>query len=112
LALALVLAAGAAHGEELQPLQGRSLSIGPLTGVAYYVRTAAGYEVVATVAAGEAGTPVRVSVTLLTGQELEISVPNGVGEEATALRIARVADTLTVEGPDELALRAALVRDQ
>ena len=108
LALALVLAAGAAHGEELQPLEGRSLSLGPLTGVAYYVRTEAGYEVVATLAAGEAGTPVRVSVTLLTGQELEISVPNGVGEEATALRFTRIGDMLTMESAAELAQRAAL----
>ena len=54
--------------------------------------------------------PVRVSVTLLTGQELEISVPNGVGEEATALRFTRIGDMLTMESPAELAQRAALAR--
>jgi hypothetical protein len=101
LTLIFIVAAGAVHGEELEQMQGKSFSLGPLTGVAYYVRTEAGYKVIATLAAGETGTPMRVAATLLAGQTLEISVPNGVGEAATALQIARVGDSLTVTGADQ-----------
>jgi hypothetical protein len=101
LTLIFIAAAGAVHGEELEPMQGKSLSLGPLTGVAYYVSTEGGYKIVATFAAGETATPMRVTATLLAGQTLEISVPNGVGENATALQIARVGDSMTVTGADQ-----------
>ncbi|SJM31643.1 conserved hypothetical protein [Mesorhizobium delmotii] len=51
---------------------------------------------IATIADGEAGLPVRFSATLAEGQSARISVPRKLGEPEQSLEISRSGDKLTV----------------
>jgi hypothetical protein len=73
--LLAVFAAAGAQADELMPMQARSLALGEVTGVAYYTIPDEGYHVVATLAAGESGTPMRFVATLSAGQKVLMSVP-------------------------------------
>ncbi|MER8441075.1 hypothetical protein NKH36_08735 [Mesorhizobium sp. M1312] len=55
-----------------------------------------GYRVIATIADGEAGLPVRFSATLAEGQSTTISVPGKLGEPEQSLELSRSGDKLTV----------------
>lgn len=78
-----------AQAEELQPIQGRSITLGPVNGIAYYTNNAAGSRLVATLSSGENTTPLRIITTLASGQSLTLSVPHGVGEPATEMTFTR-----------------------
>jgi hypothetical protein len=52
--------------------------------------------VVATLAAGEASSPVRVVVTLVAGQKMVVSVPQAAGQPAKEIEFARIGDAVTV----------------
>ena len=93
--LAACLASGA-RAEELQPIQGRSIALGPMNGIAYYTNDAAGSRLVATLSSGEGSTPVRVVATLATGQSVTLSVPHGVGQPATEVTFSRQGDRVFV----------------
>ena len=93
--LAACLAAGA-QAEELQPIQGRSITLGPVNGIAYYTNDAAGSHLVATLSSGENATPVRVVATLASGQSVTLSVPHGVGEPATTVTFSRQGEHVFV----------------
>lgn len=97
LAAGLALATfGAAHADGLQPIEARSLDLGALTGTAYYTVDQDGYRVVATLAQGAAGTPVRFEAVLSPGQTVRLSTPGDVGTAADTIEISRRDDELLV----------------
>ncbi len=100
--LAVLGAAGAAQAEELMPMQAKSLALGAVTGIAYYTVADEGYQVVATLAAGESGTPMRFVATLSAGQKILVSVPRATEEGAMDVEIARLGDAVFVTGPAAL----------
>lgn len=94
--LATLVLGGATHAEELEPLRGKSIELGAAAGVAYYTVGEGGYRVVATLAAGEAATPVRFIATLSPGQSVVLSVPQASNEAAREVEIKRTGDAITV----------------
>lgn len=98
---AAVLAATGAGAAELMPGAGQSLGLGDFTGVVYYTVEPAGYRVVATIAEGEEGTPVRFLGMLAEGQVMAISVPGGPGQADLQVEFARVNGRLLVDRPGD-----------
>jgi hypothetical protein len=98
LAAAAVLATVAQAGE-LRPMQAGSIAMGEVKGIAYYTVTDEGYQVVATLAAGEDGTPMRFQATLTPGQRMLLSVPRRADERPFEVEIARLGDTVVVSEP-------------
>lgn len=94
--LAALALAGAARGAEVQPLAGTPVTLGPVSGTAFYTAGEGGFRVVATLAQGVDGVPVRVVATLAPGQAVTLSVPGKAGEEPTAVELARDGDRLLV----------------
>ncbi|RWB29018.1 MAG: hypothetical protein EOQ42_12255 [Mesorhizobium sp.] len=94
--VAFGLAASPLHAGELSAMAGESIRIGGLHGVLYYTNDNDGYRVIATMADGEAGAPVRFSATLAEGQSATISVPGKLGEPDQSLEMSRSGDKLTV----------------
>jgi hypothetical protein len=93
LAAALTLASlGGAHANGLRPIEGQSINLGDVSGVAYYTVEPDGFRVVATLAQGEAGTPIRIVSVLAPGQRVVLSTPHQSG----ALEISRNGDSLVV----------------
>jgi hypothetical protein len=93
LAAAFTLASlGAAHANGLRPIEGRSVHLGDVSGVAYYTVERDGFRVVTTLAQGEAGTPIRVVSVLAPGQRVVLSTPH----QADAIEISRQGDDLLV----------------
>jgi hypothetical protein len=103
---AIVLAATAflpARAADLRPMQGMSLQLGELHGIAYYtVEDAgysvedAGYSVVATLA-GQDGTPVRFESTLLPRQKIVVSIPGHRGSQGQTVEFARQGHRMLAE---------------
>ena len=89
---------GAAQANELRlrPIEGRTIDLGDLSGVAYYTVEHDGFRVVATLAQGEAGTPVRFEALLAPGQSVVLSTPRGVGVAPVAVEISRQGDQVLV----------------
>jgi predicted aconitase len=87
---------GAAHADELQPIEGRTISLGEVSGVVYYTVERDGFRIVATLAQGEAGTPVRIEAVLAPGQSVVLSTPRAVGVAPDAVEIRRDADQIVV----------------
>jgi hypothetical protein len=99
LATAFTLASlGAAHATGLRPLQGQSVNLGDVSGVAYYTVEPDGFRVVMTLAQGEAGTPIRFVSVLASGQRVVLSTPR----QAGALEITRNGDSLLVHKANAL----------
>jgi hypothetical protein len=70
-AVAFVIASlTAARAEGLRPMEGKSIHLGEISGIAYYTIERDGFHVVATLAQGEAGTPIRVVSVLEPGQRV------------------------------------------
>jgi hypothetical protein len=93
LAAAFTLASlGAAHANGLRPIEGRSIDLGDVSGVAYYTVEPDGFRVVTTLAQGEAGTPIRFVSVLVPGQRVILSTPH----QAGAVEISRKGDNLFV----------------
>ncbi|AZN99091.1 hypothetical protein EJ066_19190 [Mesorhizobium sp. M9A.F.Ca.ET.002.03.1.2] len=90
------LAVSPLHAGELSPMAGKSIHIGDLHGVFYYTNENDGYRVIATIADGEAGIPVRFSATLAEGQSATISVPGKLGGSDQGLDMSRSGGKLTV----------------
>jgi hypothetical protein len=97
--MALLAMTGAATAAELPPGNGYSIHLDRFTGAAYYTVEQAGYRVVATLAEGEDGLPVRFVSTLAEGQALTISIPGSLGEPARLLAFKRLGNRLVVS-PD------------
>jgi hypothetical protein len=94
LAVAFTLASvGTGHAADaVKPIEGRSIDLGEVSGVAYYTVEREGFRVVTTLTQGEAGTPVRVVAVLAPGQSVILSTPL----EAGTVEITRQADTVLV----------------
>src|SRR5262249_5155878 len=71
----LLLTLSPAHAGEMTELQAASINLAGFEGVVYYTNAADGYHLVATIAEGEAGMPVRFEATLADAQKVTISVP-------------------------------------
>ena len=82
----------AAHANGLRPIEGRSINLGDVSGVAYYTVEPDGFRVVTTLAQGEAGTPIRIVSVLAPGQRVVLSTPR----QADALEISRNGDSVLV----------------
>ena len=95
-ALAVLTLSGPSRADQLQPIEGRSFSLGALSGVAYYTVEDDGYHVVVTVAQGEAGIPMRFESVLIAGQSLILSMPREEGTAPIAIEIRREGDELHV----------------
>ncbi len=85
------------HAGELSAMAGESIDLGRFHGVVYYTSENDGFRVVATIADGEAGLPMRFSATLADNHTTTISVPGEFGEAAHSLEISRSGDKLTVK---------------
>ncbi|MET4423799.1 hypothetical protein AB7645_36795 [Bradyrhizobium sp. 956_D2_N1_5] len=83
---------GAAHANGLRPIEGLSINLGDVSGVAYYTVEPDGFRVVTTLAQGEAGTPIRFVTVLAPGQRVVVSTPY----QAPALEVSRKGDELLV----------------
>jgi hypothetical protein len=93
LAAAFTLASlGAAHANGLRPIEGQSVNLGDVSGVAYYTVEPDGFRVVTTLAQGAAGTPIRFVSVLAPGQRVVLSTP----QQAGGLEISRSGDSLVV----------------
>lgn len=95
-AIAFLGLVGAAGADELKPIQARSVSLGDLSGVAYFTPGATGYRVVVTLARGEATQPVRFETVLADGQSVILSAPREAGSAAQTVEISREGDTVLV----------------
>ena len=95
-AFAFALSIGVAHAEPLQPLEGQSIRLGEVSGVAYYTVEHDGFRLVATLAHGEGGTPVRIDALLASGQSLVLSTPREAGTAPNAVEISRRGDQVLV----------------
>jgi hypothetical protein len=93
---AFVLATSPLHAGELSAGAGESIRLGGLHGVFYYTTQNDDSRVIATIAEGEAGAPVRFSATLAEGQSATISVPGRLGEPEQSVVISRSGDELAV----------------
>ena len=82
----------AAQAEGLRPIEAKSIDLGGVSGIAYYTVERDGFRVVATLAQGEAGTPIRVVSTLAPGQRVVLSRPQPAG----AIEISRQGDSVLV----------------
>jgi hypothetical protein len=87
-----VASLGAARADGLGPIQGKSVDLGEISGIAYYTVERDGFHVVATLAQGEAGTPIRVVSVLAPGQRLVLSTAH----QAGAIEISRQGDSILV----------------
>jgi hypothetical protein len=88
--------AGSAHAEEPRSAAGRGIDLGEVSGVAYYTVERDGFRVVATLAQGEAGTPVRFEAVLAPGQSVVLSSARGAGAAPDAVEISRRDDRVLV----------------
>ena len=81
-----------ARADGLRPMEGKSIDLGGVSGIAYYTVQRDGFHVVATLAEGEAGTPIRVVSVLAPGQRVVLSTP----QQAHAIEISRNGDSVLV----------------
>lgn len=96
---AFLLIASPLHAGELSATTGESIDLGRFHGVIYYTSTDRGYQVVTTIADGEAA-PVRFTATLADSESATISVPGKLGEPGQSLEISRSGDKVTLtKGP-------------
>jgi hypothetical protein len=88
-----------AYGGEVGDLQAESIDLGGFRGVVYYTSENGGYHVVATIAEGETGLPVRFEATLTETQKITISVPGKLGEMSRVLEMSGAHGKLVVANP-------------
>jgi hypothetical protein len=87
-----IAALAPARADGLRPMEGKSIDLGGISGIAYYTVERDGFRVVATLAQGEAGTPIRVVSVLAPGQRVVLSTP----QQADAIEISRKGDSILV----------------
>lgn len=95
---AAVFVAGVANADELRPIEGGSVRLGPDNGSIYYTVEPDGFRLVATVSATPADAPVRFVATLRPGQSVVVSVARALGEKPDEVVIRRVGDRLLYDG--------------
>jgi hypothetical protein len=87
---------------EITDLQAESIDVGDFHGIVFYTDEHDGYRVVATIAQGETGLPVRFEATISETQKLSISVPRKLGERSHVIEISRAGGKLLVARPSQL----------
>ena len=87
---------GVAHADSLRPIEGRSINLGEVSGVAFFTVEREGFRVIATLAQGENGTPVRFEAVLAPGQSVVLSTPREAGAAPAAVEISRRDDKVLV----------------
>jgi hypothetical protein len=92
-----------AGADQLNQMEAESIDLGGFHGVVYYIDEHDGYRVVATIAEGEGGLPVRFEATLTETQKLSISVPGKLNEQSQVLEISRAAGKLVIAAPQPTA---------
>jgi len=98
----LCLAATSGQAGELDVLQAASFDVGGYHGVAYYTSESDGYRVIATIAQGETGLPVRFEATLTEGQKITITVPGRLGETSHVFELMRTGGKLVGASPEHI----------
>jgi hypothetical protein len=93
---ALFVTASPLHAAELSVMAGQSIDLGRFHGVVHFTNEDDVYRVVATIADGEAGSPLRFSATLADDQSATISVPGKLGETGYRIEISRSGDKLII----------------
>jgi hypothetical protein len=88
---------GAAHAGEIPPLEAKSIDLGAVSGVAYYIVERDGFRVVAILAQGETGMPVRFETLLAPGQSVVLSTPRDEDAVGKAIEISRRDDQVLVQ---------------
>jgi len=88
---------GAAHAGDFPPLEAKSIDLGGVSGIAYYTVEHDDFRVVAILAQGETGTPVRFETLLAPGQSVVLSTPRDEGAVGKAIEISRRDDRVLVE---------------
>lgn len=83
----------------LAPRTGHAIHLARFDGIVYYTVEQDGYRVVATLASGAEGLPIRFIATLGPGQRIVISVPQSVDQPSVDFEILRDCDALLVSGP-------------
>jgi len=101
-----------AYGGEVSALQAESIDLGDFRGVVYYTTENGGYHVVATIAEGETGSPVRVEATLIETQKMMISVPGKLGEMSQVLEMSAAGGKLVVANPQAPTSEIAIASPQ
>lgn len=99
----------AAYAAELRPMQAGRVSLGDVTGVAYYTVEGTNLRVVTTLNSGETGTPLRFVSNLSDGERLTIEVPGAAGEAAGEVVLQRIGNTVDISSRADL--RASLTLD-
>src|SRR5215475_4473803 len=100
LAALLFLNLSPVHASEMAEFQAEGISLQGFIGVVYYTNAADGYHVVATIADGERGTPVRFEVTLADAQKMTISIPGKPGEKSRIIQISRTGSKFMLFEPE------------
>ena len=96
IAATTLVIASASYAEELRPIQANSIHLGEVTGTAYYTVESDRFQVVATMAAGDATMPIRFVTSLNLGQSVTISVPGAVGKPPAEINLTRTGDRIFV----------------
>ena len=96
---ALLFFATTVHAGELKTMEAGSIAVGAYHGVVFYTSEHDGYHVVATIADGESGLPVRFEATLTDTQKLAISVPGKAGEPSQVFEMSRAGRKLVIGQP-------------
>ena len=91
-AFCIAFVAPTARAEGLRPMEGKSVDLGEISGIAYYTVERDGFHVVTTLSQGEAGTPVRVISVLAPDQRVVLSTP----QQVDAIEISRRGDSVLV----------------
>jgi hypothetical protein len=97
---ALLLSLSPVHASEMAEFQAESINLQGFIGVVYYTNAGDGYHVVATIAEGERGMPVRFEGTLADAQKMTISVPGKPGEKDRIIEISRTGGKLMLFEPE------------
>ena len=92
-----LLGIATAHADGLQPVEGRVIDLGNVTGVVYYTPEPGGYRVVATFAQEEGGAPMRFEAVLAPGQSVVLSTPRDIGVAPRAVEISRQGDQVLMQ---------------
>jgi hypothetical protein len=90
---------GVSAATELAPGDGHSIRLADVDGVVYFTVEQDGYRVVATLASGADGLPLRMISTLTPGQRMTVSVPQAIGKPSIDFEILRDGDALVVSDP-------------
>ena len=98
-----------ADAVSITPVAAKTITLGAYTGVAYYTVEDAGYQVVATVAPGEAGAPIRFVSTLADGQTVILSVPQAIGSPALEMEFQRCGEAVLVRDAASIPPAMAIV---